>query len=150
MTDEKQENSATAIDALAEVWASIDGKLDKYLIDKGTDGGMVDEHGMPYGYYDGYQVDAQELIVRLEGRGYTVTKTQITQGSGNVFADIGFTQEDFWAKAELCKTLRTCLEKIVKVDDEYEYDGDRVPLIDAVDEARDLLESLNEFTVKAP
>jgi len=150
MSEDRGANSGTAIDALAEAWASIDGKLDKYLIDKGTDGGMVDLHGMPYGFYDGYQADATELLTRLEGRGYTVTKNQVIRGSGNIFVDVGFTQEDFWAQAERCKTLRTALEKIIKVDDEYEYDGDRVPLIDAIDEARDLLESLEEFTVKVP
>ena len=64
----------TAVDALAEAWASLDGKLDKYLLDRDTEGGapagwFVNDE-TPWGYYDGYQSDASELLKRLAIRQY--------------------------------------------------------------------------------
>lgn len=64
------------IDAVAEAWASIDGKLEKYEQDRDTPGGMYDD-GVPWGYYDGYQVEARELIARIKKRGYVLRATNV-------------------------------------------------------------------------
>lgn len=45
------------IDALAEAWASIDGKLDQFRSGAG-------------GYRDGYLSEAEEMLRRLETRGF--------------------------------------------------------------------------------
>lgn len=57
--------------ALAEVWASIDGKLEKFKQGEGErkQGGISPSGG----YYDGYMCEAAEMIARLEKRGFTVT-----------------------------------------------------------------------------
>ena len=72
----------TALDAVAEAWASMDGKLEKYEIDRETEGGTPsgwrnsdEDDVIPDGYYDGYQADARALIERLKDRGYTVVPT---------------------------------------------------------------------------
>lgn len=54
-------NDLTAIEAVAEAWASIDGKLDEYRAVNQT---MLD------GYRDGYNCDAEELIKRVAKRGW--------------------------------------------------------------------------------
>ena len=68
----KHELNVAAVDALAEAWASIDGKLDKYIEDRDTEGGAPKgwrESGEnPWGYYQGYQVEAEEIIRRLAKR----------------------------------------------------------------------------------
>ena len=51
--------------ALAEVWASIDGKLERFL---------TDSPGSDDGTRDGYMLEAAEAIARLEARGYTVAR----------------------------------------------------------------------------
>lgn len=56
-----------AIEALAESWASIDGKLDRFRACK-ENGGLDDVEG----HYKGYLCDAEEMIRRLETRGFTV------------------------------------------------------------------------------
>ena len=59
----------TAIQAVADAWASIDGKRDKFRAGRGK---PWDEQ--PGGYYDGYTADAESMIERLRRRGYTLTK----------------------------------------------------------------------------
>lgn len=58
------------IEALAEAWASIDGKLEKFRACKDAMGKDEVEAG---GYYSGYMCEAEEMIRRLEKRGFTVT-----------------------------------------------------------------------------
>jgi hypothetical protein len=58
------ENEAEAI---ADAWASIDGKLDKFRAGKGMR--LEDEPG---GHYSGYMAEAEEMINRLRARGYLV------------------------------------------------------------------------------
>lgn len=52
-----------AVEALAEAWASIDGKLDEFRAANGED---------VTGHRDGYLIEAAEMIERMERRGYTV------------------------------------------------------------------------------
>jgi len=59
--------TTSAIEALAAVWASIDGKLDRFEACKAdADLDMVD------GYWSGYMVEAEEALARLEARGFTI------------------------------------------------------------------------------
>lgn len=58
------------VDALADAWASIDGKLDEYRAGRNAPS-IVDEPG---GHFSGYQDEAAEMIRRLEARGYTIVK----------------------------------------------------------------------------
>jgi hypothetical protein len=53
-----------AIEALAEAWASLDGKLDEFLAGRGGEDTEGDYHG--------YLSDAAELAKRLEHRGYLI------------------------------------------------------------------------------
>ena len=55
-----------AIEALAEAWASLDGKLDEFLAGRA---GKDTE-----GDYHGYLSDAAELAKRLEHRGYAIVR----------------------------------------------------------------------------
>lgn len=59
------EQRKTAVDAIAEAWASIDGKLPQYSHERAT--GIRGS-----GHYEGYQTEAAELIKRLETRGFKV------------------------------------------------------------------------------
>jgi hypothetical protein len=64
----------TREEALAEVWASMTGRLDEFLADKA---GSLDRTN---GSYRGFIEDARELIRRLESRGDTiVAATNSTQ-----------------------------------------------------------------------
>lgn len=56
-------------EAVAESWASIDGELDEFRAGKIS--------GDPAGTYEGYMSEAQELIRRMETRGYEVVKKQL-------------------------------------------------------------------------
>ena len=56
------------IEALAESWASIDGKLEKFRDGKGA-ASLEDEPG---GHYSGYMAEAQELAERLLARGFAI------------------------------------------------------------------------------
>lgn len=60
------------VEALAESWASIDGKLDKFRDDKA-------EPDPTSGYYEGYISDAEEMIRRLEKRGWTLAPTSLVK-----------------------------------------------------------------------
>lgn len=55
-----------AIEALADAWASIDGKVEDFRAGKGKD---IEAHG---GHYAGYLADAEELMNRLLKRGFTI------------------------------------------------------------------------------
>lgn len=57
-----------AIEAVADAWASIDGKVDEFRAGKNAKS-IEDEPG---GYYSGYLSDAQELVTRLHTRGFLV------------------------------------------------------------------------------
>ena len=57
------------IEAVAEAWASIDGRLGKFhacKADPVLDGSE--------GYFSGYCAEAADLLKRLEARGYTIAK----------------------------------------------------------------------------
>lgn len=56
-------------EALADAWASVDGKLDNFR--RGKKAKSVTAYG---GHYEGYMSDADELLTRLKRRGYELTK----------------------------------------------------------------------------
>lgn len=56
--------ASPAVLALADAWASVDGKLEKYRRDDGSNPVL--------GYRDGYRADAATLIDRLATRGFAV------------------------------------------------------------------------------
>ncbi len=61
------------IEALAEAWASIDGRLERFRAckaDKALD--------LKDGSYSGYMCEAEEMIERLETRGFTVVEKRKT------------------------------------------------------------------------
>jgi hypothetical protein len=55
------------IEALAESWASIDGKL--ALFRRGKTAKSITAYG---GHYAGYIADAEELVLRLHNRGFDI------------------------------------------------------------------------------
>lgn len=59
-----------AVDAVAEAWASIDGKLEAYERERDEDIGLTDPTCT--GHYEGYQVEAAEMIRRISARGFMV------------------------------------------------------------------------------
>ena len=63
-----------AIDALADAWSSIDGRVDRYR--HGRDN-PTDPAAVADGSYAGYQWEAEELIRRLRRRGYDVTALEV-------------------------------------------------------------------------
>lgn len=65
---DERERSADVTEALAEAWASIDGRLDRFRSEKGK---AIKE---TTGAYEGYMEDARELQKRLHDRGYVLTK----------------------------------------------------------------------------
>lgn len=67
MTDKDREER-DAIDAVAEAWASIDGKLEEYREDEG----LSPSNPFNRGHYLGYQAEAKEMIERIEKRGFKV------------------------------------------------------------------------------
>lgn len=58
-----------AAEALAEAWASIDGKLERFRACKADP-----ELDNTEGRYQGYMCEAEEMIRRLEKRGFTVVR----------------------------------------------------------------------------
>lgn len=60
MSNDKQ----TAVEALAEAWASIDGKDGYFQSGKNGGAGVF--------LYEGYIADSEELILRLAKRGYVL------------------------------------------------------------------------------
>jgi hypothetical protein len=61
------------IEAVAQSWASIDGKLEQYLFEK-ADATITYDSPLYIGTYNGYYAEAEELIRRLNKRGYTITE----------------------------------------------------------------------------
>ena len=59
----------SATEALAEAWASIDGRLDQFRADKAN----PDADPMA-GWYEGRMADAGELRRLLRARGFLITK----------------------------------------------------------------------------
>ncbi|WP_332763892.1 hypothetical protein [Phenylobacterium sp.] len=57
----------SATEALAEAWASIDGKLDQFH--------AANQDGREQGYRDGYILDVASMIERLETRGYVIVRS---------------------------------------------------------------------------
>jgi hypothetical protein len=57
-----------AIEAVADAWASIDGKAELFRSGK-TANSFEDEPG---GHYSGYMAEAAELISRLRKRGFDI------------------------------------------------------------------------------
>ena len=60
---------ASATEALADAWASIDGKLDQFRADRASP-----KHDPMAGWYEGRMADAGELRRRLRARGFLITK----------------------------------------------------------------------------
>lgn len=58
------------IEALAEAWASMDGKLDRFRACK-ADAALEDVDGS----YGGYMHEAAEVKRRMEARGFTIVPT---------------------------------------------------------------------------
>lgn len=55
------------VEAVAEAWASIDGKLEKFRWERDNPHAPETRIG---GYYNGYMHEAEELLKRVEARGY--------------------------------------------------------------------------------
>lgn len=67
-TDGPIENGPTdMIEALADTWASIDGKLERFRANR-TDRSL----DLTDGSYPGYMYEAGEMIVRLRRRGFVI------------------------------------------------------------------------------
>jgi len=62
-----------SIEALAEAWASIDGKLDDFRAGKTAPN--IEDFG---GRYAGYMAEAEEMIARLAKRGFWLAPTEAT------------------------------------------------------------------------
>lgn len=77
MVDEPQAN-LTREEALAEAWASIDGKLGRFRANK-ADRSLDRTDGA----YPGYLEEAREMIRRLENRGYTIVSARVNPHPGN-------------------------------------------------------------------
>lgn len=65
--DLPEDRSLSAEEALAEAWASIDGKLELFRRCK-ADNAVERE----YGHHTGYIAEAEEMIRRLASRGYAI------------------------------------------------------------------------------
>lgn len=68
--DETVPTMSSDVEALADAWASIDGKLD--LFRRGKTAKSIMAYG---GHYAGYTADAEEMIERLARRGYVLRKS---------------------------------------------------------------------------
>lgn len=64
--------SMTATSAVAEAWASMDGKLEAYKAGANANT-LADEPG---GHFSGYHADAEELIRRIAERGFVLVRTK--------------------------------------------------------------------------
>jgi hypothetical protein len=69
----RQPISPEAADALAEAYASIDGKLDAYRRERDTVPEIEWDDPTFTGHYLGYLTEAEEMIERLRLRGFDVT-----------------------------------------------------------------------------
>jgi len=61
--------SNPAVTALAEALASMDGKLERFRFERDSLDSKEAEIG---GHYDGYMIEAEEVIVRLRRRGFDI------------------------------------------------------------------------------
>lgn len=61
-----------AIYALAASWASIDGKLEAF----GKERFASSRDEASTGHREGYLIEAEEMLERLERRGFTLTRVQ--------------------------------------------------------------------------
>lgn len=69
-----------AITAVAEAWASIDGKLEKFIAERNVvEGDFAKSTVIMDGHYAGYMAEASEMIDRLNARGYDVTKIRVAK-----------------------------------------------------------------------
>lgn len=59
-----------SVTALAEAWASIDGKLEAFTHERTTD--MPLGHPDCTGHYAGYIAEAEEMMARLAKRGFKI------------------------------------------------------------------------------
>lgn len=66
----------SAVDAVGEAWASIDGKLTEYR--RGRTAKSIEAWG---GHFAGYQSEAAELIFRIRRRGYVIRKAKPRKAS---------------------------------------------------------------------
>lgn len=66
---------ALAVNAMAESWASIDGKIGPYR--REARGAIREDHPDFTGHYLGYQAEAEEMITRLGKRGFRLVPTEI-------------------------------------------------------------------------
>ena len=64
---DKTTDKISPVEALAEAWASIDGKLDRFISNR--DNRALD---ITDGSYQGYMYEAGEMISRLKKRGFTI------------------------------------------------------------------------------
>ena len=62
-----------AVDALAESWASLDGKLELYWAERD---GKISEKRIT-GTYEGYQAEACELIKRINKRDFEILEREL-------------------------------------------------------------------------
>jgi hypothetical protein len=69
------ERTMAAEEAVAQAWASIDGKLDAFRFERDNPKSPQAEID---GHYQGYMAEAREMIRRLEDRGYTVRTLEPT------------------------------------------------------------------------
>ena len=58
----------SAIEAVAEAWASIDGRLEQFRAEREM--APDDPRRQKSGRYDGYMVEAEELLKRIRARAY--------------------------------------------------------------------------------
>ena len=63
---------ADPVEALAESWASIDGKLQRFRDDKAAP--ITSRNGMPDGTHQGYMAEAATMIERLRYRGWVLVR----------------------------------------------------------------------------
>lgn len=70
LTDEERqvEPYSPEVRAVAEAWASIDGKLQAFI----DAGGTEDAEG----WFEGYMSDARELLKRIAARGFELRTTR--------------------------------------------------------------------------
>lgn len=61
----------TAQEAVAQAWASIDGHLERFLYERENPDATAEGYE---GRYLGYMAEAQELIERIEARGYKLVE----------------------------------------------------------------------------
>lgn len=68
-----EQADSDAVEALAEAWASIDGKLDYFREEREiANGQFATSSIVGRGHYAGYLVEATEMIDRLRARGFGI------------------------------------------------------------------------------